>query len=201
MLAAAVAMSLLVAPAALAAGGAPAHVTGHPGPGEPMDVDGDCHDDLPPDVDLPRGPSVRVSVLLAYDDGISRARAGQVAAAITRIYAPAGLTAPSIGLTDCIGGIRDRRRAFSVSEMSPKVRGITLGPVTGSGDEEARSAAHEIGHLLGARHEHANCAEGAPASRTTDSTCTIMFLAAPSSDVLGQVEAAVMRSYARKYAG
>jgi hypothetical protein len=108
----------------------------------------------------------------------------------------------SIGLADCIGGIRLPKRAFSVSEISDKVRGITLGPVTGSGDEEARSAAHEIGHLLGARHEHSNCAQGAPtAARPTDSPCTIMFLAAPSSDVFGAVEAAVARGYARRYSG
>ena len=251
LLTAALGLALLAAPAAAAQYGEPGTRDVRRLAGEPVDVDGDCNDELPGDLDLPRGASVRISVLLTYDDGITPARARQLGAGITRIYAPAGVNAKvvtrrlpvegrdaraviararsalgggvptgfdvvhvltpvdltsqgddsSIGLADCIGGIRDRRRAFSVSEMSPMVRGITLGPVTGSGDEEARSAAHEIGHLLGARHEHANCAEGAPATRTTDSTCTIMFLAAPSSDVLGQLEAGVIRDYARKYAG
>lgn len=220
------------------------------GPG-PVDVDGDCHDDVPTDPALQPGATPPLSVLLVVDDGIPSARAAEIARAVAALYRPAGVElrvrprrvsvdgddardliaqvkravggsvpvgfdavhlitpvdvksqgeATSIGLAECIGGIRDRRRAFSVSEISPEVRSLTLGPVTGSGDEEARSAAHEIGHLLGARHEHSNCAEGAPAPRPTDSPCTLMFFAAPSSDVFGVLESAVIRGYVQRYAG
>lgn len=218
---------------------------------EPVDVDGDCHDDVPADPELVRGPPLRLSVLLAVNNNVAPARGGEIAAALRRLYAPTGIdvhvvvrrvripgpdvreliaatrdlvggtvprgvdvvhlitavdltsqgSAANIGLADCIGGIRHPTRAFSVSEMSEDVRGTSLGPITGSGDEEARSAAHEIGHLLGATHQMASCVEGAPTARPTDSPCTIMFLAAPSSDVFGIAESAVIRGYVRRYAG
>lgn len=218
---------------------------------DPIDVDGDCHDDVPVLPEPPTGTPRPLGIVLAVNDNVPAARGKALAEALRRLYRPAGIDArvtvrrvrlqgtdvrqlialtktlfrggvpagsdvvhlitavdltsqgqkSNVGLAECIGGIRDRRRAFSVSEISETVRNAQIGPVTNSGDEEARTAAHEIGHLLGARHEDSNCVQGAPAQQPTDTPCTIMFFAAPSSDVFGAVEAAKMRGYVRDYAG
>jgi hypothetical protein len=81
------------------------------------------------------------------------------------IYVDRGDTVGLGGTADCIGGIRYPTRAFSVSEGWHHD-----GPLDQAGHENvARLIAHEIGHLLGARHEHANCAEGSDRQR-----CTLM---------------------------
>lgn len=244
-LAAALALPVMALPSATASGSSGASAL------QPVDVDGDCHDDLPGAVDATSTAQLGLRLALLVDDGVSPARVRELTQVVTGIFAaidvrlsvqvrrvsvsgrdvrdliaqakalvggrpPAGaqvvhLITPvdlmsqgddsSIGLADCIGGVARPERAFSVSELSEQVRGITLGPVTGSGDEEARSIAHEVGHLLGARHEHANCLEGSPRAAPTDTPCTLMFLAAPSSDAFGSVERAVVRGYLRSVAG
>lgn len=107
------------------------------------------------------------------------------------------------GYADCIGGIRYPNRAFAVGEAieSP----VAVGPLTFYVDGPAKTAAHEIGHLLGARHEHANCVEGIQPSDVSglDPTpCTVMtnFLDLQSSN-FGAVEGRIIRGYAQAFAG
>ncbi len=79
------------------------------------------------------------------------------------------------GLADCIGGIAFPARAFAVGEVldpdSSSLAGLTL-----TGNLTAKVFAHEIGHLLGAHHHYANCAEGIPSDANELGTpCTLMF--------------------------
>ena len=105
------------------------------------------------------------------------------------------------GYADCIGGIRYPNRAFAVGEAieSP----AAVGPVTFYVDGPAKTAAHEIGHLLGARHEHANCVEGIQPSDISglDPTpCTVMtnYLDFRSWN-FGAIEARIIRGYAQAF--
>lgn len=108
------------------------------------------------------------------------------------------------GVAYCIGGIRYREAAFSISEANYrgwyKAGGIVLrdlGPVI--------IVAHEIGHLLGAHHHYGDCLEGnlwARPSSVSASPCTIMdqtlFF---SAMYFGHLEGAVIRGHALRYAG
>ncbi len=79
------------------------------------------------------------------------------------------------GLADCIGGVRYGHRAFAIGEdfEFENRRFFALGLAR---DATARIAAHELGHLLGAHHHYANCAQAARALADADATpCTIMF--------------------------
>lgn len=107
-----------------------------------------------------------------------------------------------VGLADCIGGVRYPDRAYSISEVTPALADQDIGPVAYSSSQPANTASHEIGHLLGARHENANCAEGASDSRgtTISNPCTVMSAVAPTSDVIGIVESTVVRGFANAYA-
>ena len=105
------------------------------------------------------------------------------------------------GYADCIGGIRYPNRAFAVGEAieSP----VPVGPVTFYEDGPAKTAAHEIGHLLGARHEHANCAEGIQpndVSGLDPTPCTVMtdFLDLQSSN-FGAIEGRIIRGYTQAF--
>lgn len=106
-----------------------------------------------------------------------------------------------VGYADCIGGIRFPNRAFAIGEAAIDTQAI--GPLTFYIDAAAKTMAHEIGHLLGARHEHANCAQGVQASDATtgDPTpCTLMidYVDVQSSN-FGSLEAAVVRAYAEVF--
>lgn len=84
------------------------------------------------------------------------------------------------GLADCIGGIRWDNHAFSVSEAARHTVEI-----------EAEIVAHEIGHLFGAHHHYANCAEA---------TCTLMFNDAGLTSLhFSTLSAAVVRGHACFY--
>lgn len=107
-----------------------------------------------------------------------------------------------VGYADCIGGIRYANRSFSISESFEEPL-VTAG-ITFYRDSPAKTAAHEIGHLLGARHEHANCVQGAgadDASRAEPTVCTLMtnYLDLQSSEI-GTAESFIIRSYAESYA-
>ena len=79
------------------------------------------------------------------------------------------------GLADCIGGIAFPHRAFAIGER------LSFGPSSGSievgGHLPGKILAHEVGHLLGAHHHYANCAEAVPSAvlESTTDACTLMF--------------------------
>jgi hypothetical protein len=77
------------------------------------------------------------------------------------------------GVADCIGGVAFADSAFAIGEAGGEGNGI--GPATWFMDDTAKVAAHEIGHLFGAHHHYANCAEGVPDEPTDVSPCTMMF--------------------------
>jgi hypothetical protein len=106
------------------------------------------------------------------------------------------------GLADCIGGVKDAAHAFSVSEgrFPPELR---AGPVGVGVETAARVAGHEIGHLLGAQHHYANCAEGALNATTSveAGTCTLMFnLADLAVTNFSTLNGTVVRAHAVDYA-
>lgn len=107
-----------------------------------------------------------------------------------------------VGYADCIGGIRFPNRAFAISEAVIPVDAV--GPLNFYVNAAAETLSHEIGHLLGARHEHANCAQGVQPSDATGgdpSPCTLMinYIDFQSSN-FGALEAAVVRAYAEVFA-
>lgn len=79
------------------------------------------------------------------------------------------------GLADCIGGVAFRHRAFAIGEQ------LSFGPQQGTvkfADRlPGKILGHELGHLLGAHHHYANCAENVPAAALARSAdvCTLMF--------------------------
>jgi hypothetical protein len=97
------------------------------------------------------------------------------------------------GTADCVGGIRYPTRAFSVSEgWHHDGREDSAGHET-----VARLISHEIGHLVGARHEHANCLEGPDRQKCTVMTnASIWFL---GSRTFGTLEGTVVRAYVYEY--
>lgn len=105
------------------------------------------------------------------------------------------------GIADCIGGVRYADRSFATGEFVQG--GIAIGPVTFIRDLAARIMGHEIGHVLGAHHHYANCAEGIPADLdgSENSPCTLM---APFAELVsknfGSVEKIAIRGHTLKYA-
>jgi hypothetical protein len=103
------------------------------------------------------------------------------------------------GGADCIGGTRYPNRSFVLSVVIPPV---DAGPVTIYEYATARAAAHELGHVLGAQHQMANCVEGATDLAADELTpCTLMNDNAELvSRNFGTLEAAVVRGHAVAYA-
>lgn len=104
------------------------------------------------------------------------------------------------GVADCIGGVRYPNRAFAIGQGN--VNGFWLG-VNFQPEVAAVIAAHEIGHLMGAHHHYANCAEGAEYSiaNTSATPCTVMFNhATPNSLTFSKVSGAVVRGHALRFA-
>ena len=109
------------------------------------------------------------------------------------------------GYADCIGGVRDRHTAFAVGEAELAAERETIaGVVRPAMNASAKIAAHEIGQLMGGRHEEANCVEGIPSELVPEgdvaSPCTLMWGFSGFSINFGTVEAAVVRGYARRFA-
>ncbi len=77
------------------------------------------------------------------------------------------------GRADCIGGVRYEGSAFAVGENYRHEELLGVFYKFGT----AKIAAHEIGHVMGAHHHYANCAEGVPgAVREVGPTpCSTMF--------------------------
>lgn len=106
-----------------------------------------------------------------------------------------------VGLADCIGGVRFARHAFAVGE-AVGTDPFNIGPFTLDVNAYPETAAHEIGHLMGAPHHYANCVEGVLEGEPTDlSPCTLMFnLVDFQSLNFSQLNGAVVRGHAVKYA-
>ena len=107
-----------------------------------------------------------------------------------------------VGYADCIGGVRYANRSFAISESFEEP--LETAGVTFYRDGPAKTVAHEIGHLLGARHEHANCVQGAgveDVSNAETTVCTLMtnYLDLQSSEI-GTAESFIIRAYAETYA-
>ena len=108
----------------------------------------------------------------------------------------------AVGYADCIGGVRYPGRAFSASEAVIPSEGV--GPLNFYIEAAAETLSHEVGHLLGARHEHSNCAEGIglqDASNREPSACTVMINYVDLQSLnFGTPEALVVRAHAETYA-
>jgi predicted Zn-dependent protease len=106
-----------------------------------------------------------------------------------------------VGYSDCVGGIRFSDRAFAVGEAidEPLSLGVNLYV-----DGPAKTVAHEIGHLLGARHEDSNCVEGAGSddlATRQPTVCTLMTAYLDfQSRRFGSLEAGIVRAHAEAYA-
>lgn len=106
------------------------------------------------------------------------------------------------GLADCIGGVAFPEHAFAVSEVAAE-DGYSFGPFVFDYELSAKIAAHEVGHLMGAHHHYANCAEGVPSELAQGevSPCTLMFNAVnPSSLNFSVLNGAVVAGHAQAYA-
>ena len=90
-----------------------------------------------------------------------------------------------VGQADCIGGIRWDDTSFFVASDIRDIENPTTGQsgtlasmgLNPNVDAASEVFAHEIGHLMGAHHHYANCAEGmlTSASGNDVSPCTLMF--------------------------
>ena len=114
------------------------------------------------------------------------------------------------GLADCIGGVRFPSRAFAVGEDFAVTNGEDDPDLLGLGldnpffntyhEVTEKIASHELGHLMGVHHHYANCVESKADVREV-APCTLLF---PYLDFqslnMGQVEQAVVRAHALKFA-
>lgn len=119
------------------------------------------------------------------------------------------LTAPGFGsavagIAACIGGVRYPDYAFLAGEYSG-TDGFGLSPLWFYGNLDAKVFAHETGHLLGAHHHYANCAQGVTTEvgleRIEGSPCTLMTNFADFISInFGLAEGLVVRAHAEEFA-
>jgi hypothetical protein len=120
-----------------------------------------------------------------------------------------------LGVADCIGGVAHADRAFVTAEayiqQNIDITGAAFGIPSGVHfDERLRAdiTAHEIGHLMGAQHHYANCAEGVSREDVLSdrgfvdaSPCDLMFNEADfNSENFGVVNGRIVRASANRYA-
>lgn len=110
------------------------------------------------------------------------------------------------GQADCIGGVRYRDRAFSVSRALLDRKLIYVGgpnPIEGRmiNDYAAKIVAHEIGHTMGGHHHYGNCVEAEP-EKYEGQSCTVMLDPSPFPKelIFGEVNGAIIRAHAVRYA-
>ncbi len=112
-----------------------------------------------------------------------------------------GTSSDVAGWADCVGGVRYPKRAFATGEVPNTFNSLGMNYYL---DGAAKLVGHEVGHLLGAHHRYANCAQGAGAedfSRMEPAICTLMFLYLDFTSLhFGTLEAAVVRGHAEDYA-
>jgi hypothetical protein len=102
------------------------------------------------------------------------------------------------GLADCIGGVKYDDRAFGVGEADDSAA-LNLGLYSLFTEKAAKTAAHEIGHLMGAHHHYANCVESA--LNFGDAPCTSMFNASGIGSMgFSLLNGIVVRGHAQAYA-
>ncbi len=103
------------------------------------------------------------------------------------------------GRADCIGGVRYAEAAFAVGENYQNENMLGLFYKNGT----AKIAGHEIGHLMGAHHHYANCAEGTPGAieEVGPTPCSLMFNFVDFLSLRFSVlEGAVIRGHAIEFA-
>ncbi len=106
------------------------------------------------------------------------------------------------GLADCIGGVAFADRAFGVGENFTTDESLAIGPTALARNLTAKVAAHEIGHLTGAHHHYANCAQGLLADPPPGelSPCTLMINAVDLSSInFGVLNGLVVRGHMEAY--
>ena len=130
---------------------------------------------------------------------------GSVPKGIDVVYVLTGrdLIGPA-GTADCLGGVRSAERAFGASEVDagpPNLsRGVPI-PVWPWGDGSAKTLAHELGHLLGASHDLANCVEGVLYAGDLPRPCTLMHANFGLAMRFSAVNALIVRGHALEFAG
>ncbi|MGH2710484.1 MAG: hypothetical protein ACRDH9_04670 [Actinomycetota bacterium] len=104
---------------------------------------------------------------------------GRVPAGFDAVYAVTDIDVSGTiaGKADCIGGVRATDSSFAAGEIDLEEVPLNFLGVTMFQDMSAKILAHEVGHLLGAHHHYANCAEGVPTETIPDalSACTLMI--------------------------
>lgn len=102
------------------------------------------------------------------------------------------------GLADCIGGVKYADRAFGVGEAWDTTP-TNLLLYNMNIEKAAKTAAHEIGHLMGGHHHQANCVESL--LNFGGSPCTLMFNFIDLQDRgLSLLNGIVVRGHAQAYA-
>jgi hypothetical protein len=103
------------------------------------------------------------------------------------------------GMAECIGGVRYPGNAFAVGEDYADDGEGETGFLSGYKNATAKIAAHEIGHLMGAHHHYANCAEGFGVDDST--VCTLMFNYIDfQTNRFGTLESNVIRGHTEDFA-
>lgn len=108
------------------------------------------------------------------------------------------------GYAECIGGIRTRSYAFSVSEDAGNRAPLIAGPPYNIempwiwGPLTERVLAHELGHVMGGQHQLSNCVEG-PLVGDVPRPCTLMDTSLAMTLKFSTANAAVVRAHAVTY--
>ena len=104
------------------------------------------------------------------------------------------------GLADCIGGVARDDTAFAVGEFAGAADPDSIsGLISLNANYTELVGAHELGHLLGAHHHYANCAESAKILPVFG-PCTLMFNdVSLASTAFSTLNSAVVRGQVDRY--